>query len=54
MPSTAADFKGLLKSAIRDPNPVLFFSDMTLGYNPGEVADETQHCAGLGGSGVAS
>jgi pyruvate dehydrogenase E1 component beta subunit len=39
MPSTAADFKGLLKSAIRDDNPVLFFSDMTLGYVPGEVPE---------------
>lgn len=39
MPSNAADFKGLLKSAIRDDNPVLFFSDMTLGYTPGEVAE---------------
>jgi acetoin:2,6-dichlorophenolindophenol oxidoreductase subunit beta len=39
MPSCAADFKGLLKSAIRDENPVLFFTDMTLGYVPGEVPD---------------
>lgn len=39
MPSNAADFKGLLKSAIRDNNPVLFFNDMTLGYHPGEVAE---------------
>ncbi len=39
MPSTAADFKGLLKSAIRDDNPVLFFTDIGLMYTPGEVPD---------------
>ncbi len=38
MPSNAADAKGLLKSAIRDNNPVLFFNDMTLGFNSSEVA----------------
>ncbi len=37
MPSTAADFKGLLKTAIRDENPVLFFMDIGLLYQPGEV-----------------
>jgi len=37
MPSNAADFKGLLKAAIRDDNPVLFFVDMALGYQGGEV-----------------
>jgi pyruvate dehydrogenase E1 component beta subunit len=40
MPSTAADFRGLLKSSIRDDNPVMFFTDMTLGYEPGEVSDD--------------
>lgn len=39
MPSSAADFKGLLKAAIRDDNPVLFFVDMPLGYTSGEVAE---------------
>jgi pyruvate/2-oxoglutarate/acetoin dehydrogenase E1 component len=39
MPSTAADFKGLLKSAIRDDNPVLFFADIGLLHQPGEVPD---------------
>jgi acetoin:2,6-dichlorophenolindophenol oxidoreductase subunit beta len=39
MPSTADDFRGLLKSSIRDDNPVMFFSDMTLGYTPGEVTE---------------
>ncbi len=39
MPSTPADVKGLLKSAIRDDNPVVFLLDMTLGFTPGEVAE---------------
>ena len=30
MPSTPADFKGLLAAAIRDDNPVMFFADMAL------------------------
>ncbi len=37
MPSTPADFKGLLKAAIRDDNPVVFFIDMVLGYQSGEA-----------------
>jgi pyruvate dehydrogenase E1 component beta subunit len=37
MPADAADFKGLLKAAIRDDNPVLFFIDLALAYQPGEV-----------------
>ena len=41
MPSNPADAKGLLKAAIRDDNPVLFFLDIGLLYQPGEVpADE--------------
>ncbi|MBI1751672.1 MAG: alpha-ketoacid dehydrogenase subunit beta [Acidobacteria bacterium] len=39
MPSTPADFKGLMKAAIRDDNPVLFFMDMALGFEPGEVPE---------------
>jgi pyruvate/2-oxoglutarate/acetoin dehydrogenase E1 component len=39
MPSTPADFKGLLKAAIRDDNPVLFFMDIGLLYQPGEVPE---------------
>ena len=37
MPSNPADAKGLLKAAIRDDNPVLFFLDIGLLYQPGEV-----------------
>lgn len=37
MPSTPADFKGLLKSAIRDENPVVFFNDIGLLFEAGEV-----------------
>jgi pyruvate dehydrogenase E1 component beta subunit len=51
MPSSAADFKGLLKSAIRDDNPVMFFMDMTLGYTPGEVP-EGEHLVPLGQAAV--
>jgi len=39
MPSTPEDFKGLMKAAIRDDNPVLFFMDMALAFVPGEVPE---------------
>ncbi len=51
MPSNAADFKGLLKSAIRDDNPVLFFMDIALGFTPGEVP-EGEHVVPLGQAAV--
>lgn len=47
MPSTAADFKGLLKSAIRDDNPVVFFADIGLTYQPGDVP-EGDHIVPIG------
>lgn len=39
MPATVADFKGLMKSAIRDDNPVVFFADIGLLHRPGEVPE---------------
>ncbi|HTI88676.1 MAG TPA: transketolase C-terminal domain-containing protein [Alphaproteobacteria bacterium] len=39
MPSTPADARGLLKAAIRDDNPVLFFADLALLYVPGAPDD---------------
>jgi len=39
MPSTPADAKGLLKSAVRDENPVLFIEDMLLYFVPGPVPE---------------
>ncbi len=40
MPATPADAKGLLKSAIRDDNPVIFIEDMILYFVPGPVPEE--------------
>lgn len=39
MPGTPADAKGLLKSAIRDENPVIFIEDMILHFVPGPVPE---------------
>ena len=40
MPSSPADAKGLLKSAVRDDNPVIFIEGETLYNSTGEVPDE--------------
>ncbi|GAB3019196.1 alpha-ketoacid dehydrogenase subunit beta [Bowmanella dokdonensis] len=47
MPSTPADFKGLLKSAIRDNNPVLLFTDLGLLHSQGEVPRDTDYLVPL-------
>lgn len=52
MPSNPADFKGLLKSAIRDDNPVVFLSDMTLLHQPGEVSDDAEALVPIGKAAV--
>lgn len=48
MPAEPADFKGLLKSAIRDNNPVLFFTDLGLLHQQGEVPDDHDYLVPLG------
>lgn len=48
MPSTPADAKGLLKSAIRDNNPVLFFTDIGLLFTEGEVPEDSDFLVPLG------
>ncbi|MFC1900654.1 alpha-ketoacid dehydrogenase subunit beta [Chloroflexota bacterium] len=40
LPSTPYDIKGLLKTAIRDDNPVISFEHMSLGRLTGEVPEE--------------
>ena len=40
LPSTPYDVKGLLKSAIRDDNPVVFLNSLSLGGKRGDVPDE--------------
>ncbi len=51
MPSNAADFKGMLKAAIRDDNPVMFFADIGLLHTPGEVP-EGEHVVPIGKAAV--
>lgn len=48
MPSTAADAKGLLKSAIRDNNPVIFLEQETMYGMKGEVPDDEDFLIPLG------
>ena len=47
MPASPADAKGLLKSAVRDDNPVVFIEHRGLYWTKGEVGDE-QHLVPLG------
>jgi pyruvate dehydrogenase E1 component beta subunit len=52
MPSTPAEAKGLMKAAVRDENPVLFFRDFLLGRKSAEVP-EGEHLIPIGKAAVA-
>jgi pyruvate dehydrogenase E1 component beta subunit len=51
-PSTPADAKGLLKSAIRDDNPVIFIESETLYAIKGEVPEDPEFTIPLGKAAV--
>jgi len=48
MPSTPADAKGLLKSAIRDDDPVIFIEQERMYGNKGEVPEDAEFTVPLG------
>jgi pyruvate dehydrogenase E1 component beta subunit len=48
MPSTPADAKGLLKAAVRDDDPVLFFEHMYLYHGVREEVPEGEHLVPIG------
>lgn len=52
MPSRAADFSGLLKSAIREDNPVVFFTDLSLCYQEDDVPEDEDWIVPLGRAAV--
>jgi pyruvate/2-oxoglutarate/acetoin dehydrogenase E1 component len=53
VPATASDAKGLLKTAIRDDNPVIFIEHESLYGVRGEVPDSDEHLVEFGRARVA-
>jgi pyruvate/2-oxoglutarate/acetoin dehydrogenase E1 component len=53
VPATPADAKGLLKTAIRDENPVIFIEHESLYGTRGEVPDDDEHLVPFGLARVA-
>jgi pyruvate dehydrogenase E1 component beta subunit len=52
-PYSAADYKGLLKAAIRDPNPVIFLENEMLYGQSGEVPKLDDHVIPIGRARIA-
>jgi pyruvate dehydrogenase E1 component beta subunit len=53
VPATAADAKGLLKTAIRDENPVIFIEHESLYGIRGEVPEDDEHLVDFGRARIA-
>lgn len=53
MPSTPDDAVGLLRTAIRDDNPVIFIEHKALYINKGEVNDDPDYCIPFGKARIA-
>jgi pyruvate/2-oxoglutarate/acetoin dehydrogenase E1 component len=53
MPSTPADAAGLLRTAIRDDNPVMFFEHKALYASKGEVPDDPEFAIPFGKAAIA-
>jgi pyruvate dehydrogenase E1 component beta subunit len=53
VPATAADAKGLLKTAVRDENPVIFIEHESLYGVRGEVPEDEEHLVHFGQARVA-
>jgi pyruvate dehydrogenase E1 component beta subunit len=51
-PTTPADIKGLLKSAVRDDDPVMIFEDTKLWPMKGQVPTDTDHLVPIGKASV--
>jgi pyruvate/2-oxoglutarate/acetoin dehydrogenase E1 component len=52
VPSTPADAKGLMKAALREPNPVLFHSVQSLGWSKGDVPLDPEFMIPIGRAAV--
>jgi pyruvate/2-oxoglutarate/acetoin dehydrogenase E1 component len=52
VPSTAADAKGLMRAALREPNPVIFHSSQSLGWIKGEVPTDPDFIVPIGKAAV--
>lgn len=52
VPSTPEDAKGLMKAALREPNPVLFHSVQSLGWERGEVTLDDDFIVPIGEAAV--